>query len=240
MKEESKTAGLKHNIHKTKIMASDPITSWQIDGGKVERVADFIFLGSKIIADNDCNHEIKRCLLLGKKVMTNLDSVLKSRSITLLTKVHIVKAMGFLIVMYRYDNRTIKKAECQRINAFKLWCWRRLLRVPWSARRSNQPILKEISPEYSSEGLMLKLNHQYFWPPDAKSQLIGKDPDAGKDWGLEEKWVTENETVRWHHWPNGYEFEQTSWDSEGQGSLLLQSMALQRVRHGGATEQRGL
>jgi len=239
MKEESEKAGLKHNIHKTKIMASGPITSWQIDGEKVERVADFIFLGSKIIADNDGNHEIKRCLLLGRKIMANLDSVLKSRNITLLTKVHLVKAMGFPIVMYRYESRTIKKAECQRINAFKLWCWRRLLRVPWTARRSNQWILKEISPEYSLEGLMLKQKLQYFWPPDAKSQLIGKDPDAGKDWGLE-KWVTEDETVQWYHWLNGYEFGQTSWDSEGQGSLMLQSMGLPRVRHDGATQQQGV
>ena len=138
-------------------MASDPITSWQIDGETVEIVADFIFLGSKITADGDCSHEIKRHLLLGRKVMTNLDSILKSRDITLSIKVHLVKAMVFPVVMYGCESWTIKKAECQRIDAFVLWCWRRLLRVPWTARRSKQSILKEISPEYTLEGLMLKL-----------------------------------------------------------------------------------
>ena len=143
-------------------MASGPITSWQIDGETVEIVADFIFLSSKITADGDCSHEIKRRLLLGRKVMTNLDSVLKSRDITLSTKVHLVKAMVFPLVMYGYESWTIKKAESRRTDAFELWCWRRLLRVPWTARRSNQSILKEISPEYSLEGLMLKLKLQYF------------------------------------------------------------------------------
>ena len=138
-------------------MASGPITSWQIDGETMETVTDFIFLGSKITADGDCSHEIKRHLLLGRKAMTNLDSILKSRDITLLTKVHIVKAMVFPVVIYGCESWTIKKAECPRINAFELWCWRRLLRVPWTARQSNQSILKEISPEYSLEGLMLKL-----------------------------------------------------------------------------------
>ena len=133
------------------------ITSWQIDGETVETVTDFIFLGSKITADDDYTHEIKRCLLLGRKAMSNLDSILKSRDITLLTKVHLVKAIGFLVVMYGCESWTIKKAENQRIDAFELWCWRRLLRVPWTARRSNQSILKEISPEYSLEGLLLKL-----------------------------------------------------------------------------------
>ena len=142
------------------IMASGPITSWQIDGETVETEADFIFLGSKIIADGDCSHEIKRCLLLGRKVMTNLDSILKSRDITLPTKVHLVKATVFPVVMYACENWTIKKAECQRIDAFELWCWRILLRVPWTARRSNQSILKEISPGCSLEGLMLKLKLQ--------------------------------------------------------------------------------
>ena len=142
-------------------MASGPITSWPIDGETVETVSDFIFLGSKITADGDCSHEIKRCLLLGRKVMTNLDSILKSRDITLPTKVHLVKAMIFPVVMYRCENWTIRKAEHQRIDAFELWCWRRLLRVPWTARRLNQSILKEISPEYSLEGLMLKLKFQY-------------------------------------------------------------------------------
>ena len=140
-------------------MASSPVTSWQIDG---ETVADFIFLGSKIIADGDYSHEIKRHLLLGRKVMTNLDSILKSKDITLPTKVHLVKAMVFLVVMYGCESWTIKKVECQRIDSFKLWCWRRLLRVPWTARRSNRSILKEISPGCSLEGLMLKLKLQYF------------------------------------------------------------------------------
>ena len=149
-------------IQKTKIMASSPITSWQIDGETVETVADFIFLGSKITADGDCSHEIKRHLLLGRKVMTNLDSILKSRDITLPTKVHLVKAVVFPVVMCGCESWTIKKAEWQRIDAFELWCWRRLLRVPWAARRSNQSILKEISPGCSLEGLMLKLKLQYF------------------------------------------------------------------------------
>ena len=162
VKGESEKVGLKLNIQKTKIMASGPITSWQIDGEPVERMADFIFLGFKITADGDCSHEIKRHLLLGRKVMTNLDSILKSRDITLPTKVHLVKAMVFPLVMYGCESWTITKAECQRIDAFELWCWRRLLRVPWTARRSNQFILKKISPGCSLEGLMLKLKLQYF------------------------------------------------------------------------------
>ena len=162
MKEESEKVGLKLNIQKTKIMASSPVTSWEIDGDTVEAVSDFIFWGSKITADGDCSHEIKRHLLLGRKVMTNLDSILKSRGITLPTKVCLVKAMVFPVVMYGCENWTIKKAECRRIDAFELWCWRRLLRVPWTARRSNQSIIKEISPGCSLEGLMLKLKLQYF------------------------------------------------------------------------------
>ena len=154
VQEESEKAGLKLNIQKTKIMASSPITAWQIDG---QTVADFIFLGSKITADSDCSHEIKRCLLLGRKVMTNLDSILQSRDITLPTKVHLVKAMVFPVIMYGCESWTIKKAECRRMDAFELWCWRRLVRVPWTARRSNQSILKEISPGCSLEGLILKL-----------------------------------------------------------------------------------
>ena len=160
VKEESEKVGLNFNIQKTKIMASGPITSWQIDGETLETVADFIFLGSKITADGDCSHEIKRHLLLRRKVMTNLDSILKSRDITLPTKVRLVKAMVFPVVMYGCESWTIKKAECQRIDAFELWCWRRLLRVPWTARRSNQSILKEISPGCSLEGMMLKLKLQ--------------------------------------------------------------------------------
>ena len=162
VKVESEKLGLKLNIQKTKIMASSPITSWQLDGETVETVADFIFGGSKINADGDCSHEIKRHLLLGRKVMTNLDNILKSRDITLSTKVCLVKAMVFLVVMYGYESWTIKKAEHWRIDAFELWCWKRLLRVPWTARRSNQSILKEISPGCSLEGLMLKLKLQYF------------------------------------------------------------------------------
>ena len=150
---------LKVNIQKTKIMASSPITSWQIDG---ETVTDFIFGGSKITADGVCSHEIKRCLLLRRKAMTSLDSILKSRDINLPTQVHLVKAMVFPLVMYGYESWTIKKAEHRRIDDFELWCWRRLLRVPWTARRSNQSILEEISPDYSLEGLMLKLMLQYF------------------------------------------------------------------------------
>ena len=158
VKEETEKAGLKLNIQKTKIMASSPLISWQIDGETMETVTDFIFLGSKIIADSDCSHEIKRHLLLGRKAMINLDSLLKSRDISLPTKVRLVKAMVFPVVMYVCESWTIKKAECWRIDAFELWYWKRLLRVPWTARRSNQPILKEISPEFSfMEGLMLKL-----------------------------------------------------------------------------------
>ena len=153
VKEESEKVGLKLNIQKTKIMASGPITSWEIDGETVETVVEFIFLGSKITADGDCSHEMKRCLLFGRKVMTNLDSTLKSRDITLPTNVRLVKAMVFPVVMYGCESWTIKKAESQRIDVFELWCWRRLLRVPWTTRRSNQSILNEISPECSLEGL---------------------------------------------------------------------------------------
>ena len=162
MKEESGKVGLKLNIQKTKIMASSPITSWQIDGETVEAVAEFIFLGSKITADGDCSHEIKRRLLLGRKVLTNLNSILKTRDITLSTKVRLVKAMVFPVVIYGCESGTIKKAERRKIDTFELWCWRRLLRVPWTARRSNQSILKEISPGCSLEGLLLKLILQYF------------------------------------------------------------------------------
>ena len=157
VKVDSEKVGLKFNIQKMKIMASGPITSWEIDGETVETVLDFIFGGSKITADGDCSYEIKRLLLLGRKVMTNLDSILKSRDINLPTKVHLVKAMVFPVVMYGCESWTVKKAGRRRIDAFELWCWRRLLRVPWTAKRSNQSILKEISPGCSLEGLMLKL-----------------------------------------------------------------------------------
>ena len=200
VKEESEKVSLKLNIQKTKIMASGPITSWEIDGETVETVTDFIFFWApKITADGECSHEIKRCLFLRRKVMTNLDTTLKSRDITLSTKVHLVKAMVFPVVMYQCESWTIKKAEHQKIDAFELWCWRRLLRVPWTARRSNQSILKEISSGCSLEGLMLKLKLLILWPPDAKSWLTGKDPDAGRDWEQEEKGITEDEMAGWHH-----------------------------------------
>ena len=162
MKEESEKFGLKLNIQKTKIMASGSIISWEIDGETVETMSDFILRGSKITADGDCSHEIKRRLLLGRKVMTNLDSMLQSRDITLPTKVHLVKAMVFPVVIYGCESWTVKKAEPWRIDVFELWCWRRLLRVTWTARRSNQSILKEMSSGCSLEGLMLKLKLQYF------------------------------------------------------------------------------
>ena len=174
VKEESENVGLKLNIQKTKIMASGPVTSWQIDGETVETVTDFIWGSSKIIADGDCSHEIKRYLLLGRKVMT------KSRDITLPTKVHPVKAMVFPIVMYGCESWTIKKAEHQRIDTFELWCWRRLLRVRWTARRSNQSILKETSPEYSLEGLMLKLKLQYFGHLMGRTDSLEKTLMLGK------------------------------------------------------------
>ena len=181
VKEKSEKVGLKLNIQKTKIMASSPITSWQIDGETVKTVADFIFGGSKITADGDCSHEIKRRLLLGRKVMTNLDSILKGTDIILSTKFHLVKAfsMVFPVVMYGCESWTIKKAE-HRIDAFELWCWRRLLRVPWTARRSSQSILKEISPGCSLEGLMLKLKLQYFGQLMRRAESFEKTLMLGK------------------------------------------------------------
>ena len=180
VKEESEKIALKLNIQKTKIMASGPITSWEIDGETMETVTNFIFLVSKITADGDCSHEIKRCLLLGRKVITNIDSIFKSRDITLPTKVHLVKAMIFPVVMYGCESWTVKKAEHQRIDAFELWCWRRLLRVPWTARRSNQFILKEISPGCSLEGPMLKLKLQYFGHLMRRADSFEKTPMLGK------------------------------------------------------------
>ena len=183
VKEESQKVGLKLNIQKTKITANGPITSWGIDGEIVETVADFIFLGSKITADADCSHEIKKRLLLGRKVMTNLDSVLESRDITLPTKVHLVKVMVFPVAMYGCESWTIKKAECRRIDTFELWCWRRLLRVPCTARRSNQSIPKEISPGYSLEVLMLRLKLQYFGHLMQRGDSLEKTPMLGKTEG---------------------------------------------------------
>ena len=176
VKGENEKVGLKLNIQKTKIMASGPITSWEIDGETVETVADFILGNSKITADGDCSHEIKRRLLLGGKVMTNLESILKSRDLTLPTMVYLVKAMVFPVVVYGCESWTIRKAECQSFDPFDLLCWSRLLRVPWTAKRSNQSILKEISPlGCSLEGLILRLKLQYF------GHLTGKDPDVGND-----------------------------------------------------------
>ena len=178
VQEESKNVGLKLNIQKTKIMASGPITSWQIDGKTVETVTDLILGGSKSIADGDWSHEVKRCLLLGRKAMTNLNRTLKSRDITLPMKVRLVKAMVFPVVMYGCESWTVKKAEHQRIDAFELWCWRRLLRVPWTAMRSNQSIIKDISPKYWVEGLMLKLKLWYFGQRRTdsleKTMILGK------------------------------------------------------------------
>ena len=180
VKEESEKVGLKLNIQKMKIMVSSPITSWQIDGETMETVTDFIFLGFKITADGDCSHEIKRCLLLGRKAMTNLDSILKSRYVTLPKKIHLVKAMVFPVVMYKCESWTVKKAERQIINAFEMWCWRRLLRVPWTARRSSQSTLKEISSEYSLEGLMLKLTLQIFGHLMQRTDSLEKTLMLGK------------------------------------------------------------
>ena len=208
VKEESENVGLKLNNQKTKIMASGPITSWQIGG---ETVVDFIFLDSKITADGDCSHEIKRCLPLGRKVMTNLDSILKSRDITLPTKVHLVKVMVFPAVMYGCESLTIKKAKCWRIDAFELWYWRRLLRVPWTARRSNQSILKEIGPECSLEGLILKLKLQCLatWCEELthwKRPWCWERLKAGGEGGDRRRdgW---HHLVGWHHRLKGHEFE---------------------------------
>ena len=187
-------------------MSSGPITSWQIDGETMETVTNFILGGSKITADDDCSHEIKRCLLLGRKTMTNLDSILKSRAITLPTKVHIVKAMVFPVVMYGCESWTIKKAECWRTDTFELWCWRRLLRVPWTARRSNQSVVKEISPEYSLEGLMLKLILPYFghlmWITDSleKILILGKIEGRRRRQWQRMRWlddITDSMDITW-------------------------------------------
>ena len=215
-------------------MASGPITSWEIDGETVETVSDFIFLGSKITADGDCSHEIKRHLLLGRKVMTNLDSILKSRDITLSTKVRLVKAMIFPVVMYGCESWIIKKAE--RFDDFELWCWRRLLRVPWTARRSNQSILKKISPGCSLEQLMLKLKLQYFGHLMRRADWFEKTLNAEKDWRQEEKVTTEDEMVGWHHWHSGHGFGWTLGVGDGQGGLVCCGSRGHRFGHDWATE----
>jgi len=214
-------------------MTSGPITSWQIDGETMETVRDFIFLSPKITADGDCSHEIKRCLLLERKAMTNLDSILKSRDITLPTKVRLVKAMVFPVVMYGCESWTVKKAECWRIDAFEVWYWRRLLRVSWIARRSNQSILNEIYPEYSLEGLMVKLQHpgHLIWRADSlqKTLMLGKIEGRRRRRWQRMRWldgITNSMDIK---------FEQAAADGEEQGSLA--SMGSQRVRHNWATEQ---
>ena len=219
VKEESEKAGLKLNIQKTKITVSGPITSWQIDGETMETVRDFIFLNSKITADDDCSHEIKRHLLLGGKAMANLDNILKSRDITLPTKVHLVKAMVSPVVIYGCESWTRNKAECRRIDAFEMWCWRRLLRVPWTARRSSQSIQKEISPEYSLEGLMLKLKFQYFGHLMQRTDSLGKTLMLGKIEGKRRRgwdsWMVSPTQWTWV-WVN-------SGVSDGLGSLAYSS-----------------
>ena len=236
VKKESEKVGLKLNIQKTKIMASGPTPSWQTDRVTVETVTDFIFLGSKITADVDWSREIKRCLLLGRKVMTNLDSILKSRDITLPTKGHLVKAMVFPVVMYGCESWTKKKAEHRRTDASEQWYWRRRLRIPWTARRSNQSILKEISPEYSLEGLTLKLKFQHFGHLMRRTDSLEKT-DAGENWWKEEKGMTEDEDG-WMASPTQWTWvwvNSRSWWQTGRPGML-QSMVSQRVRHDWATE----
>ena len=201
---ESGEGVLKLNIQETKIMASGPITSWKTDGETMETVTDFIFLGSKITANGDCSHGIKRHLLLWGRAVTNLDSILKSSDILLPTKVRLVKAIAFHVVMYGCESWTVKKVECSRIDAFELCCWRRLLRVPWTARRSNQSILKEINPGCSLEGRMLKLKLQYFGHQIWRTDSSGKTLILGKAGG---EGTTEDEIVGWHHRLNGREFQ---------------------------------
>ena len=237
VKEESEKVGLKLNIHKTKIMVCSPITSWQIDGETVETVAVFIFLDSKITADGDCSHEIKRRLLLGRKVMTNLDSIWKSGDITLPTKVPLVKAVVFPVVMYGCESWTIKKAEHRRIDASELWCWRRLLRVSWSARRSNQSLLKEISPGCSLEGLMLKLRNSNTLAIWCEELTHLRKPWCWERWragreGDDRGWDGWMVSLTWCTW---VWVDSGSWWWTGR-SGMLQSMGSQRVGHDWATE----
>ena len=234
MKEESENAGSKLNIQKTNIMASGSIISWQIDGENMETVTYLIFLGSKITVDSDCSNEIKRCLFLGRKGMTNLGSVLKSRDITLLKNVCIVKAMVFPVVMCRCESWTIKKAECQRIDTFQ-W-WRRFFRILWTTRESNQSIWKEINPEYSLEGLLLLLKFQNFGHLMWRVDSLEKTLMLGKTEGRTRRVTTKDEMVGWHHWLNGHDFEQTPRDSEEQGILVCCCSWACRVRHDLTTE----
>ena len=222
VKEESEKAGLKRNIQNIKIMASGPITSWQTDGKTMETVTEFIFLGSKFTADGDCSHEIKRRLLLGRKSVINLDSILKSRDITLPTKVLLVKAMVFPVVMYGCESWTIKRADFQRIDALELWCWRRL-ESPLDCKE-----VKPVNPKGNQFWIFIgrtdaEAETPIFWPPDAKKWLLGKDPNTGKDWRQEEKGMTEGEMVGWHHWLDRHEFEQAPGAGVGQGSLACWS-----------------
>ena len=200
-------------------MASGPITWWQIDGETMETVRDFILGGSKITADGACSHESKRCLLLGRKVMTNIDSILKSKSITLPTKVHLVKAVVSPVVMYGCESWTIRKAECRRTDAFELWCWRRPLESPLDCKEI-QPVHSEGDQPWDFFGRNdAKAETPVLWWPHAKSWLIGKDSDAGRDWGQEEKGMTEDEMAGWHHWLDGHEIEWTPGVGDGQGGL---------------------
>ena len=216
--------GLKLNIQKTKIMASCPITSWRIDGETMETVTDFVFLSSKITANGDCGHVIKRRLLLGRKAMTNLDSILKSRDITLLVKICLVEAMVFPVVMYGCESWTIKKAEHQRIDAFELWwCCSRTLESPLNCKE-----IKPVNPKGNQSWIFIgktdaEAETLILWPPDVTSLLLWKDPDSWKDWRQEEKGMIEDQVISWHHWLNGREFEQVPGDGEGQGSLVCYS-----------------
>ena len=206
-------------IQKTKIVASRPITSWQIHGETMEIVTDFIFVGSKITADGDCSHKIEWRLLLGRKAMTNLGSILKSRDITLPAKVHIIKAKVFPVVMYGCESWIIKKTEYWRIDAFWLWCWEKTLESPLDSKEIQPVHPKRIQSWIFTGRTDAEAEAPILWPPDAKNWVIRKDPDAGADWRWEEKGTAEDEVVGWHHWINGHEFEQTVGDGEGQGSL---------------------
>ena len=237
VKEESEKVGLKLNIQKMKIMASSPIPSWQIEEEPVEIVADLIFFSFKITADVDCSHEIKRRLLLGRKAMTNLDSILKSRDITLLTNTHLVKAMVFPVVMYGCESYNIKKAEHQRIEVFELWCWRRLLRIPWTTRRANQSVLKEINSEYSLVGLILNLKLWYFGHLMGNTDPLEKTLIPGKIGGRRRRewqrmrWL--DGIIQWTQWTWVWASSRRWWRTGKTG--MLQSMGSQRVRHNWAT-----